>query len=125
MRIILVGRPLDREKLRPALADSGLSVVGEVDSLDRAAQLTVSYDALLVAPHSVANSDVPTEALTAREREVLELVAEGLSNKAIASRLHISDQTVKFHVASIAGKLGASNRTEAVRIGMKRGLITL
>ena len=46
---------------------------------------------------------------------MLELLAEGLPNKAIAARLGISDQTVKFHVASIAGKLGAANRTDAVR----------
>ena len=63
--------------------------------------------------------------LTPREHQVLELLAEGLSNKAIARRLGISDQTVKFHVASIGGKLGAQNRTEAVRLGIQRGLITI
>jgi DNA-binding NarL/FixJ family response regulator len=52
-------------------------------------------------------------------------MAEGLPNKAIAVRLGISDQTVKFHVAAIAGKLGATNRTDAVRRGVRRGLITL
>jgi DNA-binding NarL/FixJ family response regulator len=57
--------------------------------------------------------------------QVLELLAEGLANKAIASRLGISDQTVKFHVASISGKLGAVNRTDAVRRAVRRGLITL
>jgi DNA-binding NarL/FixJ family response regulator len=56
---------------------------------------------------------------------VLELLAEGLSNKAIAAALGVSDQTVKFHVASISGKLGASNRTEAVRMAVRRGLITM
>jgi two-component system, NarL family, nitrate/nitrite response regulator NarL len=56
---------------------------------------------------------------------VLELLAEGLPNKAIAARLGISDQTVKFHVASITGKLGAANRTDAVRRAVRRGLITL
>ena len=55
------------------------------------------------------------EPLTAREVQVLELLAEGLSNKAVAARLGISDQTVKFHVASLSGKLGAANRTDAVR----------
>ncbi len=65
------------------------------------------------------------EALTPREVEVLGLLAEGLPNKAIAARLDISDQTVKFHVSSICGKLGAANRTDAVRRAVRRGLITL
>ena len=65
------------------------------------------------------------EPLTPRELEVLELVAQGLSNKGIAERLGISDQTVKFHVAAIAGKLGALNRTDAVTRAVRIGLITL
>ena len=65
------------------------------------------------------------EALTPRELEVLDLVAEGLSNKAIAARLDISEHTVKFHVSSLFGKLGAGNRTDAVRRGVRLGLITL
>ena len=65
------------------------------------------------------------EPLTPREQDVLELLAEGLPNKAIAARLGISDQTVKFHVASISSKLGATNRTEAVRLALRRGLLTL
>jgi NarL family two-component system response regulator YdfI len=65
------------------------------------------------------------EALTSREKEVLGLLAEGLGNKEIAARLGISDHTAKFHVASILGKLGAASRTEAVSIGMRRGLILL
>ena len=69
--------------------------------------------------------DAIDEPLTPREIQVLELLAEGLPNKAIAGRLQISDQTVKFHVSSICGKLGAANRTDAVRRGVHRGLITL
>jgi DNA-binding CsgD family transcriptional regulator len=69
--------------------------------------------------------DPHIETLTPREMEVLELLAEGLANKAIAGRLAISDQTVKFHIASILGKLGASNRTDAVRRALRRGLLTL
>lgn len=65
------------------------------------------------------------EALTAREREVLRLVSEGLGNKEIASRLDISDHTVKFHISSILGKLGASSRTEAVSQGIRRGIIAI
>ena len=78
------------------------------------------------APPSIASADIDVvDALTAREVQVLELLAEGLPNKAIAERLRISDQTVKFHVSSIAGKLGAANRTDAVRRAVRRGLITL
>lgn len=65
------------------------------------------------------------EELTAREREVLELVALGLANKGIASRLNISEHTVKFHVAAILAKLGAGSRTEAVHIAARRGLVSL
>jgi len=56
---------------------------------------------------------------------VLEVLAEGLSNRAIAARLSISEHTVKFHVSSIFAKLGAENRTDAVRLGVRQGLITL
>lgn len=69
--------------------------------------------------------EVVEEPLTPREREVLELVALGLSNHAIAARLGISDHTVKFHLASIFGKLGVRTRTGAVRRGLTRGLITV
>jgi DNA-binding NarL/FixJ family response regulator len=67
----------------------------------------------------------PDEPLTPRERQVLDLIALGLPNKAIAERLAISDQTVKFHVASIIAKLGASNRTDAVRRALRSGLIAI
>jgi NarL family two-component system response regulator YdfI len=66
-----------------------------------------------------------TEPLTPREREVLQMLASGLGNKIIAARLVISEHTVKFHVASILGKLGASSRTEAVALGIRRGLVLL
>ena len=63
------------------------------------------------------------ETLTAREMEVLELLAVGLQNKEIGDRLAITERTVKFHVSSILGKLGAGNRTEAVAIAVQYGLI--
>jgi DNA-binding NarL/FixJ family response regulator len=66
-----------------------------------------------------------TEELTTREREVLELVALGLPNKAIAARLAISEHTAKFHVAAILAKLGAGSRTEAVHLAARRGLVAL
>jgi len=68
---------------------------------------------------------LPGEALTTREREVLELLSQGLPNKLIARKLQISEHTVKFHVSSIYAKLGATSRTDAVSRGVRRGLITL
>lgn len=67
----------------------------------------------------------PGEALTTRELEVLQLLAEGLPNKIIANRLHVSEHTAKFHVASIMTKLGAASRTEAVTQAARRGLLIL
>jgi two-component system, NarL family, response regulator YdfI len=65
------------------------------------------------------------ESLTARERDVLNLMAGGLGNKQIAAKLGISEHTAKYHVASILGKLGATTRTEAVTIGVRNGLVLL
>jgi DNA-binding NarL/FixJ family response regulator len=70
-------------------------------------------------------ADVSPQPLTARETEILGMIAEGLGNKLIAARLGISDHTVKFHIASIFTKLGAGSRTEAVTIGVRRGLILI
>lgn len=66
-----------------------------------------------------------TEEITPRETEVLRMLAEGLVNKDIAGRLGISGHTVKFHISSILAKLGASTRTEAVTLGIRRGLIPI
>jgi DNA-binding NarL/FixJ family response regulator len=65
------------------------------------------------------------EPLTPRESEVLQMLASGLGNKEIGVKLGISEHTVKFHVASILGKLGAASRTEAVSLGIRRGLVLL
>lgn len=70
-------------------------------------------------------SDQSVGDLTPRELEVLQLMAEGLPNKAIARRLGISDHTVKFHVNAILGKLGAQSRTEAVILATRLGLLSL
>ena len=69
--------------------------------------------------------DTPPESLTPREREVLDLLAQGLTNRQIAERLGISEHTAKFHVAAVSAKLGAASRTEAVSLGVRRGLVTL
>lgn len=124
LRVILVGPDRERARLRP-LADGSFVVVGEFATLADARSSAVAADAFLVAPPPAQAGGTPVEPLTERERQVLGLLAEGLSNKTIAGRLGISDQTVKFHVASISGKLGAHNRTEAVRVAVRQGLITL
>jgi DNA-binding NarL/FixJ family response regulator len=73
----------------------------------------------------VPQPDADLEPLTPRERDVLALLAEGLSNKAIAKRLGVSDHTVKFHLAAVLSKLGARGRTEAVTKALRAGLLTL
>lgn len=75
--------------------------------------------------NSVPIENLAAEQLTLREQEILRLLSDGLGNKEIAGRLGISDHTVKFHVSSILGKLGAASRTEAVSQGIKRGLIPI
>lgn len=65
------------------------------------------------------------DALTPRELDVLPLIARGQLNKEIADTLDITERTVKFHVSSILGKLGAGNRTEAVSIAVRRGLVRI
>ena len=70
-------------------------------------------------------NDQLVEPLTRREIEVLQLLAAGLGNKEIASRLNVSEHTAKFHVASILSKLGAATRTEAVTQGIRRGLVMI
>lgn len=82
-------------------------------------------EGLAASAHATRAPDELAEPLSTREIEVLQLLAAGLSNKEIAARLNISEHTVKFHVASILGKLGAGSRTEAVSLGIRRGLVLL
>jgi DNA-binding NarL/FixJ family response regulator len=141
LRVLLVGSPPDRERLRAKLGSAAVEIVAEFSTLAAARAADLDYDAITIAGDSTTSAspiddvgrrgrswpddDEPQEALTPREVQVLELLAEGLPNKAIAARLNISDQTVKFHVSAICGKLGAANRTDAVRRAVRRGLITL
>lgn len=76
-------------------------------------------------PEEEHGADTGGESLTERENQVLQLLARGLSNKQVAANLFISDHTVKFHISSIFTKLGVTNRTEAVRVGIQRGLVVL
>jgi ATP/maltotriose-dependent transcriptional regulator MalT len=116
LRVFVSGRAsgeLDALRQR-LLADSNIELV------DRAEQA----EAVISLPP--ARSTEPLiEALTTREQDVLALLADGLHNRDIAQALAISEHTVKFHLASIFGKLGASTRTEAVQRGLRLGVIEI
>ena len=84
-----------------------------------------STHALDAQPLASRLDETTALALTERETEVLGLLAQGLANKQIAARLGISEHTVKFHVSAIYSKLGASSRTEAVRLGVRQGRVVL
>ena len=126
----------DQAQVAPALAAGARGVVlrDQVGPGIHAA-LTAVRSGLTVMDANLAESLVPAQPartngkgrgeLTERERQVVQLLSEGLSNKLIADRLGISDHTAKFHVNGVMMKLGASTRTEAVVEAMRRGLIRL
>src|SRR6201993_963474 len=110
----------------------------ESDPDDVLSAIYASYDGLVVLSRSAAESLAAvysdqsleveaelSEEITSRETNVLRMLAQGLVNKDIAARLGISEHTVKFHISSILDKLGASTRTEAVTLGIRRGLIPI
>ena len=107
----------------PSLAAAVRSVAAGLTVLDPA-----FIGAAGIHAHSRAQAVAATaagEPLTGRERQVLELVAAGLPNKAIARELGISEHTAKFHVGSLLTKLGAASRTEAVTLATRRGLLAV
>ena len=110
----------------------------ESDPDDVLSAIYAAYDGLVLLNKPTAESlaaiygdqpleveDELSEEITSRETDVLRMLAEGLVNKDIAARLGISEHTVKFHISSILDKLGASTRTEAVTLGIRRGLIPI
>ena len=110
----------------------------ESDPDDVLSAIYATYDGLVLLSATTAETlaavygDQPqeneaelSEEITSREMDVLRMLAEGLVNKDIAVRLGISEHTVKFHISSILDKLGASTRTEAVTLGIRRGLIPI
>ena len=121
--MILVGPPAMRARLRTQMNGSA-TIVGEFASVGSARAAKLDAEAFVMTAGNEDDEEI-LEPLTSREIQVLELLAEGRSNKAIGQRLGISDQTVKFHVAAISGKLGAVNRTDAVRRAIRRGIVSV
>jgi len=100
-------------------------IEGAVQALNSGLVVTTPASLSDLLPNAPPFAAELAEPLSERELEVLDLLAEGLSNKLIAHRLTISEHTVKTHIASILAKLGASNRTEAVSQAIRRGLVML
>jgi NarL family two-component system response regulator YdfI len=136
--VVMLGDDVTRGVSADALrAGIRAALPGDISPEQLVAALQAVASGLMVLHPSHANEALPAgsaptraldelaEPLTRRELEVLQMLAAGLSNKEIAARLTISEHTVKFHVASILGKLGAASRTEAVSIGIRRGLVLL
>ncbi len=91
-----------------------------------AALHAIAADLIVLTPDSSLRPAAPrASSLTARETEVLRMIAEGLANKEIAYRLHLSEHTVKFHVSALLAKLGAGSRAEAIGLGIRQGAIML
>lgn len=112
---------LGREAVAGKLAAAAAAVGQGLVVLDRG----LAGEVWPVPRGPAAESAELVEELTPREQEVLQLLAEGLTNKAIARRLGISEHTVKFHVNAILGKLSAQSRTEAVVLATRLGLVLL
>ena len=108
----------------PALSDRLIAALADVAGV-RLVQAGEIADAIVVAPLGEGSRTITDELLTPREIEVLRLLAEGASNKAIARRLGISVHTAKFHVGSLLDKLDAVGRTDAVAHAARIGVIQL
>jgi DNA-binding NarL/FixJ family response regulator len=98
-------------------------VAGAVSAVH--AGLLAVHPEALAQPAVAGAPPAASLALTSREYQILELIAEGANNRRIAARLAISRHTVKFHVASILAKLGARSRTEAVTLALRAGLLAV
>lgn len=136
--VVLLTTPFSRAELRRAYQNGVRAILpSDVGSAEISAAIESVANGLVVLTVEDLETLFPVlgvsleeelaigEPLTARETEVLSLLAEGAGNKEIATRLGISEHTVKFHVSSILAKLGAESRTEAVSRGFKEGLITI
>ena len=137
MTVVVIARdPLRRRALIQEAESAGWTVRADVPAeASLSAEDLDGVAALIVDVHDVHDARVDDhggddeapllEPLTAREQDVLEHIAAGLSNREIASALGISEHTVKFHVSALLGKLGVTSRAAAIRHAVRRGLVTL
>jgi two-component system, NarL family, response regulator YdfI len=104
---------------------TGPQIVAAIEAVAAGLLVVEPEDFERLLPPQISNQppEQLVEAVTPREIEVLRAMAEGLANKEIAARLGISENTVKFHVGSVMGKLGAASRTEAVMLGIRQGIV--
>lgn len=124
---VIVSSRAAGEELRRLLSSAEVRVIDEDagDAVQAASVVVTAAGAAAAEWHPDEEAGDDAEPLTPREREVLDRLADGFSNREIAARLDISEHTAKFHVASVLGKLGAANRADAVRRGIRRGLVSL
>jgi two-component system, NarL family, response regulator YdfI len=138
--IVLLTEEVSHARSISRLLRSGVRAIlsRESDPDDVLSAIYAAYNGLVLLSRPIAESvaavysdqspeveDELPEEITSRETEVLGMLAEGFVNKEIAARLGISEHTVKFHISSILDKLDASTRTEAVTLGIRRGLIPI
>jgi NarL family two-component system response regulator LiaR len=138
-RVIVLTSFLDDERLLPALeAGAAGYLLKDVEPAELARAIRAAYAGeALIAPAAAARllraisgradaaPQPPRDQLTAREREVLELIARGFANKRIALELGISEKTVKAHVGRVLAKLGVSDRTQAAVLAVREGLVAV
>jgi NarL family two-component system response regulator YdfI len=133
--IVLLSDRVEQRALTDALRTGVRAVLpSDISPKQLAASLEAAAAGLVVMLPTEVESIFPAgesgprplqEPLTRRENEVLQMLAAGLGNKEIATKCGISEHTVKFHVTSILGKLGAASRTEAVTLGIRHGIVLL
>jgi DNA-binding NarL/FixJ family response regulator len=132
MKVVVLGTSDDQQSVEAAFtAGASAFVVKTAHPADLAAAIRQAFDTSVyfAAPHVAARPAAPppgeSSLLTRREREILELVAEGHSNAQMARMLWVTEQTIKFHLSNVYRKLDVANRTEASRWAQVNGLLSI
>jgi DNA-binding NarL/FixJ family response regulator len=131
-RVVVLSMHDDPQHVNQALADGACGyIVKSIEPGELASAIRHTVDGTVFtsagAPSSLRSTsqDSPQRLITERELEILQYVAEGLSNSQIGKQLWVTEQTVKFHLSNIYRKLGVSNRTEAARLAYQNGLVEM